>query len=174
MAASSASTSATYSHTPEVSLVLPTPAPPTFADRRDQDVQELGLLGLVLLEEPKQSHRLRPPPERPSLSCVCTRCVCLFASLLCFYKILHRCSQGATKHVQEKTLHVLRGLAVFRVMYGGYCAYAQYFEVQHCGNFRTRSISGFCAVATPGSSSMSGSVLRVPQVLAVVLCKYSQ
>ena len=38
--ASSGSTNTTYSHTPEVFLVLPAPAPPTRADHYQKDAQE--------------------------------------------------------------------------------------------------------------------------------------
>ena len=89
MPASSPWTSATYSysHTPEVFLVLPTQAPPTLVGHHEKDVQELGLLGLlVLLEAPKRIHRHHPPPQL--LLCVRTGSR-VFLCFLCFYKVSH-------------------------------------------------------------------------------------
>ena len=46
--------------------------------RKQKDVLELGLLGLVLLEVPKQSRRHHPPPSIPCLLCfVCAHGVCV-------------------------------------------------------------------------------------------------
>ena len=44
----------------------------------------------------------------------------------------------------------------FGLMYCGILPVSQYFEVQYSGYFRTRSLSGFDTVDTPGTSSISG------------------
>ena len=42
-------------------------------------------------------------------------------------------------------------------IYRRYCEYSQYFEIQYCGYFRIRSVSGFgTTVDTPCASSISG------------------